>query len=75
MLKYYSDKSSIGRKLQKSSKSALNDVLGVVKVHSDYKINLIKDMRSALGGIEPGDRLSVVKVDEGCHIKKREMTS
>jgi len=51
----------------------LNDVLGVVRVHSDYKINLIKDMRDALGGIKPGEKLVVIKVNDGCFIKKRQI--
>ena len=51
----------------------LNDVLGVVDVHSDYRINLIKDMRNTLGGIKPGDKLVVIKVDDGYFIKKRQM--
>lgn len=59
--------------MQKSSESSLDDVLGVIKVHSDYKINLIKDVRDALGGVKPGDKLIVVKVDEGCFIKKRKI--
>jgi len=58
--------------LEKSSELSLNDVLGVVKVQSDYKINLIKDVRDALGGIKPGDKLVLVKIDGGCFIMKRE---
>ncbi|MBI2127288.1 MAG: hypothetical protein HYU02_08280, partial [Thaumarchaeota archaeon] len=46
-------------------------VLGAIKVHSDYKINLIKDMQNALGGIKPGDELVVIGVNDGCFIKKR----
>ena len=70
--KYHSNKCSIDSELQKSEE-LLNDVLGVVKVHSDYKINLIKDVQNALGGIKPGDKLVVIRVNDGCFIKKRQI--
>ena len=42
-------------------------------VHSHYKINLIKDIQNALGGTKPGDKLVVIRVNNGCFIKKRQI--
>ena len=60
-----------GSKMQKSEENYLDDVLDVVAVHRDLKINLTKDVQAALGGVKYGDRLVIVKVDGGCYIKKR----
>ena len=52
----------------------LDDVLDVVRVYSDNKISLVKDVRKALGDIKPGDKLVIVKMNDGCFIKKRQIT-
>lgn len=73
VLIYQSLKNYDGRKLQKSSDVALDDVLDVVQVYSDNKISLVKVVRQALKGIKPGDRLVIAKLEEGCLIKKLEI--
>lgn len=59
--------------LQKSSDLPLDDVLDVVRVYSDNKISLVKDVRQGLGGVKPGDKLIVVGVKDHCFVKKRQM--
>ena len=58
-------------KMQKSEENYLNYVLDVVVLHRDLKINLTKDFQAALGGVKPGDRLIIVRMNGGSYIKKR----